>query len=119
MRKYFPDATKIYVCVKTLLCNKCTYVQRYINDDIFDPPADYDETFSSSYFLKEPIETMESIVMWLEDINTERIQVGCPDNSPPEDTEVIIGDKKMTRMIELMIKNRQHAQMTLNIKIRR
>ena len=38
------------------------------------PPTDFDETFSSSYFLKEPNETVKSIVARLEDINTERIQ---------------------------------------------
>ena len=62
------------MCAKTVSCNKCTYVQKHINDDVFDPLADSDETFSSSYFLKEPIETVESIVTRLEDINTERIQ---------------------------------------------
>ena len=55
LKKYFPDTTKIYVCAKNLSCNKCTYVQKHINDDVFDPPADSGDTFSSSYFLKEPI----------------------------------------------------------------
>ena len=82
------------MCPKTVSCNKCSYVQRHKHDDIFDPPEDNDETFSSSYFLKEPIETVESIVTRLEDINTERIQAGCPDNIPPEDIQVIIGDEK-------------------------
>ena len=59
-----------------------------------DPPADNDETFSSSYFLKEPIETVKSIVVRLEEINTERIQEGCPENNPPEDMQIIIGDEK-------------------------
>ena len=149
MRKCFPDATEIYVCAKTVSCNKCTYVQKHINDDVFDPPADSDETFSTSYFLKEPNETVESIVTRLEDINTERIQdkgeiityhkqddknitinkeevapsltgknpedmgegvsgtkadrneriyyvkeAGFPDNSPPDDMEVLLGDEK-------------------------
>ena len=62
------------MCPKTVSCNKCTYVQNHINDDVFDPLADSDETFSSSYFLKEPNETVESIVARLEDINTEMIQ---------------------------------------------
>ena len=62
MKKYFPYATKIYVCAKTVSCNKCTYVQKHINDYVFDPLADSDETFSSLYFLKEPNETVESIV---------------------------------------------------------
>ena len=37
MKKCFPDATKIYMCPKTVTCNKCTYVQRHINDDKIDP----------------------------------------------------------------------------------
>ena len=74
MKKCFPDATKLYMCPKTVSCNKCTYVQKHINDDVFDPLADSDETFASSYFLKEPNETVESIVARLEGINTERIQ---------------------------------------------
>ena len=73
-------------------CNKCNYVSRHIHDDIFDPPEDNDEAFSSSYLLKEPIETVENILIRLEDINTERIQAGCPDNSPPEYMQVILGD---------------------------
>ena len=74
MKKCFPDATKIYVCPKTVSCNKCTYVQKHINDDVFDPLVDSDKNFSSSYLLKEPKETMESIVARLEDINKESIQ---------------------------------------------
>ena len=51
------------MCPKTLTCNECTYVQNHINinDYKIDPPADSDETFSSSYLLKEPNETVESI----------------------------------------------------------
>ena len=45
LKKCFPDATKIYVCVETVSCNKCTYVQKHINDGVFDPPADSEETF--------------------------------------------------------------------------
>ena len=74
MEKIFPDATKIYMCQKTVSCNKCTYVQKHINDDKIDPPADSEETFSSSYFLKEPNETLESIEARLKDINMDRIQ---------------------------------------------
>ena len=76
MKKCFPDATKIYMCPITVSCNECTYVQNHINinDDKIDPPADSDETFSSSYFLKEPNETVESIEARLKDINMERIQ---------------------------------------------
>ena len=70
MKKVFPDATKLYTSPKTVSCNKCTYVQKHINDDVFNPLEDSDKTFSSSYFLKEPNETVESIVTWLEDINT-------------------------------------------------
>ena len=74
MKKCFPDATKIYMYPKTVSCNKCTYVQKHINDDKIDPLADYDENFSSSYFLKEPNETVESIEARLKDINMDRIQ---------------------------------------------
>ena len=74
MKKCFPDATKIYVCARTVSCDKCTYVQKHINDDVFDPLADSNETFSSSHLLKEPYETVEIIVARLEDINMERIQ---------------------------------------------
>ena len=45
-----------------------------INDDKIDPLVDYDETLSSSYFLKEPNETVESIEARLKEINMERIQ---------------------------------------------
>ena len=94
LKKYFPDATEVSKCPKTVSCNEFSYVPRHKHNDIFDPPADNDETFPSSYFLKEPIETVESIVIRLEDINTERIQAGCPDNSPPDDMEVLLGDEK-------------------------
>ena len=30
----------------------------------------------------------------LEEIITERIQEGCPENNPPEDMKIILGDKK-------------------------
>ena len=59
---------------KTVSCNKCTYVQKHINDDKMDPPEDSDETFLSSYFLKEHNETVESIEARLKDINADRIQ---------------------------------------------
>ena len=64
------------MCPITVLCNECTYFQKHINinDDKIDPPADSDKTFSSSYFLKEPNETVESIEARLKDINMERIQ---------------------------------------------
>ena len=64
------------MCPKTVSCYECIYVQKHINinDDKIDPPADSDQTFSSSYFLKEPNETVESIEARLKDINMERIQ---------------------------------------------
>ena len=42
---------------------KCTYVQKHINenDEKIDPPADSEQTFLSSYFMKEPNHTVESI----------------------------------------------------------
>ena len=36
---------------------------------------------------------MESIVIRLEEINTERIQEGSSENNPPEDMQIILGDK--------------------------
>ena len=56
--------------------HECTYVQNHINenDDKIDPLADSGETFSSSYFMNEPNETVEIIEAMLKDINMERIQ---------------------------------------------
>ena len=31
MKKFFPDATKIYMCPITVSCNECTYVKNHIN----------------------------------------------------------------------------------------
>ena len=75
MKKCFPDATQIYMCPITVSYNECTYVQKHINenDEKIDPPADSEQTFSSSYFMKEPDETVESIEARLKDINMERI----------------------------------------------
>ena len=44
-------------------------------------------------------------------------EAACPDNTPPDDMEVGLGDEKMTRMIDLMIKKRQYSQMTLLLMI--
>ena len=44
------------------------------NDDKIDPPSDSEQTFSSSYFMKEPNKTVESIEAKLKDINMEMIQ---------------------------------------------
>ena len=44
-------------------------------------------------------------------------EAGCPDNSPPYDMEVLLGDEKMTRMMDLMMKKRHHAHMTLLLMI--
>ena len=76
MKKYFPDATKIYMCPKTVSCNECTYVQNHINinDDKLIPRQILTKYFSSSYFLKEHNETVESIEARIKDIIMERIQ---------------------------------------------
>ena len=73
---FFPDATQRYMCPITISCNECTYVQKHINenDEKIDPPADSEQTFSSSYFMKEPNYTEESIEASLNEINMERIQ---------------------------------------------
>ena len=44
-------------------------------------------------------------------------EAACLDDTTPDDMEVGVGDKKMTRMIDLMMKNRQHAHMTLLLMI--
>ena len=62
------------------------------HEDIFDPQKVTKKTFSSSYFLKEPLETVESIVIRLEEINVERIQEGSSENNPSEDMQIIMGD---------------------------
>ena len=76
MNNCFPDATQIYMCSITVSCKECTYVQKHINenDEKIDPPADSEQTFSSSYFMKEPNYTVESIEARLNEINMERIQ---------------------------------------------
>ena len=45
-------------------------------------------------------------------------EAACLDDTTPDDMEVGVGDeKKMTRMIDLMKKKSQHAQMTLLLMI--
>ena len=44
-------------------------------------------------------------------------KAACPDNSPPDDMVAVVGHEKMTRMIDLRMKKRQHAQMTLLLMI--
>ena len=48
-KKFFPDATKIYMCPITVSCNEFTYVQKHRNenDDKIDPPEDSEQNFSS------------------------------------------------------------------------
>ena len=36
-------------------------------------------------------------------------EAACQDETNPADMEVGVGDKKMTRMIDLMVKKSQHA----------
>ena len=55
---------RMYICSKKI--NK--------NDEKINPPADYEQTFSSSYFMKEPNHTVESIEARLNEITVERIQ---------------------------------------------
>ena len=42
----------------------------------------------------------------------------CPDDTTPDDMEVGAGDEKMTRMIDLMMKKRQNAQMKKQVKVK-
>ena len=103
MKKCFPDATKIYMCPITVSCNECTYVKKHINinDDKIDPLADSDKTFSSSYFMKEPNEKVESIEARSKDINMERIQ---------DKEEKPLPKNKMTRTSQSIRKKWQHPQ---------
>ena len=97
MNNFFSDATQIYMCPITVSCNECTYVQKHINenDAKIDPPEDSEQTFSSSYFMKEPNETAESIKARLNEINMERIQ---------DKGEKSLPRKKMTRTSKSMRK---------------
>ena len=94
------------MCPITVSCNECTYVQKNKNANAkkVDPPVYYEQTFSSSYFTKEPNETVESIEARLKDINIERIQYK---------DERIPSQKKMTRTSQLMRNKWQHPQMAL------
>ena len=72
---FFPDATQIYMCPITVSYNEFTYVQKHINenDEKIDPLADSEQTFSLSYFMEEPNETVESIEARLNEINMKKI----------------------------------------------
>ena len=63
MKNCFPDANQINKCPKTVSCKECTYVQKDKNgkDETIDPPADSEQNFFSSYFMKEPNHTVENI----------------------------------------------------------
>ena len=52
MKNCFPDANQINKFPKTVPCKKCTYVQKYMNenDEKIDPPAD-SEKLSSHHIL--------------------------------------------------------------------
>ena len=63
MKNCFSDSNEINMCPTTVSCNECTYDQNHINenDEKIDPPSDSEQTFSSSYFIKEPNHKVESI----------------------------------------------------------
>ena len=63
MNTCFPDAKQIKKCPKTVLYQKCTYVQKDINesDENFDSTQDNEPTFSSSFFHEGPIVNVENI----------------------------------------------------------
>ena len=75
-RTDFPDANQINKCPKTVSCKECTNVQKDINenDEKIDTQADSEQTFFSSYFMKELNHTVESIELRFNEINMERIQ---------------------------------------------
>ena len=110
MKNCFPGANQIKKCPRTVSCKKCTYVQKYKNgkDEMIDPPAYTEQTFYSSYFIKEPNYTVESIEVRLNEINTKRLK---------NKREKWLLKNKMTRTSELMREKWQHAQMALLLMI--
>ena len=63
MKNCFPDVKPIKKCPNTVLCKECTYVKKYINgnDEKIDSTEDIQHTFFSSYFLENPVFTVEII----------------------------------------------------------
>ena len=59
----FPDAKKINQFPKPPLCKECTYVQEEKDESEgnIDSPQDNEPTFSSLYFLENPIVNVETI----------------------------------------------------------
>ena len=51
----FPDAKQVKKCLKTVLCNECTNIQKDINesDKNFDSPPKNEPNFSSLFFMKD------------------------------------------------------------------
>ena len=76
MKTCFPGTKQIKKCQKTVLCEECTYVQKDINknDEKIDSTKDIEPTFLSSYFLENPVSTVENIEERLNEINLDRVQ---------------------------------------------
>ena len=110
MKNFFIDSNQINKCPKTVSCKECTYVQKHINenDEKIDTPADSEQTFLSSYFMKEPIHTVESIEVRLMKSIWRGYKI-------KEKTCVL--KNKMTITSPSVRKNWQHAQMTLLLMI--
>ena len=62
--------------LKTALYKECTYVQKYINGngEKVESTEDIEPTFFSSYFLKKPVFTVESIEERLNEMNLDWVQ---------------------------------------------
>ena len=76
VKNCFPDTKQIKKCPKVVLCKECTYVQKDINenDKKIDSTEDIEPTFLSSYFLGNPVFTVETIKKGLNEINLDRVQ---------------------------------------------
>ena len=62
--------------LQNVLCKKCTYVKKYINesDENFDSTQDNEPTFLSSFFHEGPIVNVETIEERLKEMNLHGVQ---------------------------------------------
>ena len=45
LKKYFPDATEVSKCPRTISCKECSTVPMNEHEDIFDPPTVPEKNF--------------------------------------------------------------------------
>ena len=99
IKNCFPDANQINKCPKTVSCKDCKYVQKDKNEkgEKIDSSADSEQTFFSSYFMKETNHMLESIEVRLNEINMERIQNNAEKmaSQKQDDKNVRIDDEKV------------------------